>query len=165
MNSIILQSAKQLLLFLLCVYWLLYSASSLVLLLFHTFISFGTLGWVLSEMCDLLYFNYRSCSLGFTAAVCPSLWYLHTSLPRPLLSKIYRSPSFFSIILLAICPIDNAPFQHVTVATVFSMIAPLCCPPVSSQNLSGWVRLALIYTVLDGLSNNCFIIINLFTSA
>lgn len=45
------------------------------------------------------------------------------------------------------------------------MMTSLCCPPASSQNLSEWVRCNLAHAVLDRLSKNCFIIINLLTSA
>ena len=35
------------------------------------FLAFGTLSWVLSGSCYLLYLDFRSCSIGFTAAICP----------------------------------------------------------------------------------------------
>lgn len=54
---------------------------------------------------------------------------------------------------------------HAILAVVFSMMTSLCCSPASSQNLSEWVRCNLAHAVLDRLSKNCFIIINLLTSA
>lgn len=123
-------------------------------------ISFGTLGWVLSEPCDLLYLNYRSCSLGFTAAICSSLQYLCAEA----ITLQNLSPFFFSTTLLAICPIDCALFQHV-VATISSMITSLWYPPFSSKDLLGWGKFAPVHATSDWLCNNCFRIINLFTSA
>lgn len=126
------------------------------------FISSGTLGWVLSELCDLLYLNYSSCSLGFTVVICPSLRYLHIVCQGHCSPKSIPVFFFFfpSVTLSAICPSNNAPACNFSGGILHE---EFCTLPLLLHKIcqDGWG----FHAALNRLSKNSFISTNVFTSA
>lgn len=131
---------------------------------FQRLIFFGTLGWVLSEPCDLLYLSYRKYSMGFTVVTGSSLLFAY------LLAKAITHQNVWESLFSLLkpfgyvshwqCFIPARLYNHRILHNSF-----FCCPPVYSQHLLGWVRFAPAYAVSERFFDNCFIIINLFTSS
>lgn len=130
---------------------------------FQWLMFFGTLGWVLSELCDLLYLNSRTYSMGFAVVTAPSLLFAYLLAKAITLLKV--SQSLFCL--------PNT-FCYLSCWHWF-ILAHHCNKRILHQSFS-LLPSNFFHNILDrwGLlhptqsqtsSNNCLIIISLFNSA